>query len=395
MSLSGGSTLPPRAPRPSFRAGPRPNVLHDLAPADLSPTAPNPPSMPGPSSNGSGSGSGSGSPHALAPLPSAGLHQAPPADPIIAAAAASNPDLDTDDGSDSDSDSVHLPACLIPAPPVSVLLFRQPLPTSEGTDPYHDAFGNFCLPSYPTSALESGSSTPLPPPVNPNLLQGPSDRTGAERLRHALELSKGGQRRGRWIADEPTLTTHHLSPKDSREIALARKVTHATLSRPGQHEKEKPAVEAAANAALEVDDQVEWSVTSMPILETGLVHLSQLSRRLINGAEVALPPGSEAGQAQALAKLRYRGVVMTSQRAVEAYVQAAEKAADQLVEEAIARGAKTSTYKSSLSLSAPARVFHLRPHQQEPFGTGGCATYTFSLMQRCSAYILHLLMLPS
>ena len=49
------------------------------------------------------------------------------------------------------------------ASPSTVLLLRTPVPPDQGTDPYHDAFGSFCLPSFPLSALDSGAATPIAP----------------------------------------------------------------------------------------------------------------------------------------------------------------------------------------------------------------------------------------
>lgn len=52
----------------------------------------------------------------------------------------------------------------LPQRPTTVLLLRTPVPPKEGTDPYHDVWGSFCLPSFPMSALDSGAATPIAAP---------------------------------------------------------------------------------------------------------------------------------------------------------------------------------------------------------------------------------------
>lgn len=63
--------------------------------------------------------------------------------------------------------------------PSTVLLLRTPVAPSRGTDPYHDAFGAFCLPSFPMSALDSGAATPvaLPPKTLPEALASATHST--------------------------------------------------------------------------------------------------------------------------------------------------------------------------------------------------------------------------
>lgn len=54
------------------------------------------------------------------------------------------------------------PHTYAPPPTISTaLLLRTPISPAEGTDAYHDAFGTFCLPSFPMSALDSGATTPV------------------------------------------------------------------------------------------------------------------------------------------------------------------------------------------------------------------------------------------
>lgn len=199
-----------------------------------------------------------------------------------------------------------------PPPPITVLLLRSPVSMSKGTDPYHDAFGSFCLPSFASSALESGASTPLPsfstaPKAS---LASTSDNAALDLIKSALAhqaaaaaasnktgdsseqppstalpLSTTGRRKGKFIQDQPRLMTHHLSyPTDS--------------------------------SGNEVE--LEYCVTSFPILAHNFVQQDAFVQRLLHGSPVE---GRESGVA-------YRGVIITSQRAVEAYISAGVKAQD-------------------------------------------------------------------
>lgn len=178
--------------------------------------------------------------------------------------------------------------------PTSVLMLRTPVPPSQGTDPYHDAFGSFCLPSFPLSALESGSSTPLPPAIGLTQLT-PNDRSGAEILKRALNASATGRRRGRWIGeDDPTLTTHHLA--DDPDAIL--------YGDPAEQEMLKR----------------EFCVTSVPILGHRVLNADVLADCMMNGSL------EEAG------RRAYRGAIFTSQRAVEAWAEASTKVAGSVKE---------------------------------------------------------------
>ncbi|CAO1638187.1 unnamed protein product [Sympodiomycopsis kandeliae] len=90
--------------------------------------------------------------------------------------------------------------------PSTILLLRTPIPPKEGTDPYHDVFGSFCLPSFPTSALDSGAATPIAPfanltmtgrseehPLHPGAASRPLSRSAsgssADRVRIAATLA--------------------------------------------------------------------------------------------------------------------------------------------------------------------------------------------------------------
>lgn len=166
--------------------------------------------------------------------------------------------------------------------PTAVLMLRTPVPPSTGSDPWHDQFGPYCLPSFPLSALESGSSTPLPPAFTPLHGQQP----GAEVLRNALQSSATGRRRGRWISDDDSLTTTHLAKPEA----------------PGGEER-------------------EWCVTSIPILGHRLIDTPALVARMKGG------PQDPASQHK-----NYRGVVVTSQRAVDAWAEAAQIVSAELSE---------------------------------------------------------------
>ncbi|CDU24986.1 related to HEM4-Uroporphyrinogen III synthase [Sporisorium scitamineum] len=200
-----------------------------------------------------------------------------------------------------------------PPPPITILLLRSPVSMSKGTDPYHDAFGSFCLPSFASSALESGASTPLPnlstsgkPSLSSTVEHGALDliktaltqqaAAGAAATKSstdhnsssastALPLSATGRRKGKFIHDQPRLMTHHLSyPADA-------------------HGEEV---------------EIEYCVTSFPILAHKFLNQDEFVDRLLYGSRNK--SNDTAGP--------YRGMIVTSQRAVEAYTSAGVKAQD-------------------------------------------------------------------
>ncbi|SJX64360.1 related to HEM4-Uroporphyrinogen III synthase [Sporisorium reilianum f. sp. reilianum] len=198
-----------------------------------------------------------------------------------------------------------------PPPPITILLLRSPVSMSKGTDPYHDAFGSFCLPSFASSALESGTSTPLPslstsgkPSLSSTAEHGALDliktaltqqaaaakssmdhTTTSSSASTVLPLSATGRRKGKFIHDQPRLMTHHLSyPADAH----------------GQ------------------EVELEYCVTSFPILAHKLVNQDQFIDRLLYGSRKQ--DNDTAGP--------YRGMIVTSQRAVEAYISAGVQAQD-------------------------------------------------------------------
>ncbi|TKY89043.1 hypothetical protein EX895_001574 [Sporisorium graminicola] len=205
-----------------------------------------------------------------------------------------------------------------PPPPITVLLLRSPVSMTKGTDPFHDAFGSFCLPSFASSALESGTSTPLPslstsgkPSLSSTSEHGAldlirtaltqqaavgaattttkssTDHSTSSSASTMLPLSATGRRKGKFIHDQPRLMTHHLSyPADAHGEEI----------------------------------EMEYCVTSFPILAHTFVNQDKFVDRLLHGYrkqpdDIGAP---------------YRGMIVTSQRAVEAYISAGVKAQDVL-----------------------------------------------------------------
>lgn len=192
-----------------------------------------------------------------------------------------------------------------PPPPITILLLRSPVSMTKGTDPYHDAFGSFCLPSFASSALESGTSTPLPSlslGTKPSLAstaehgaidliktaltqQAAANNNPAPADNAALPLSATGRRKGKFIHDQPRLMTHHLSyPPDANGDEI----------------------------------EIEYCVTSFPILAHKLVNQDIFVDRLLHGSRADKEEDRTA----------YRGMIVTSQRAVEAYISAGVTAQD-------------------------------------------------------------------
>lgn len=145
--------------------------------------------------------------------------------------------------------------------PVCVLMLRSPVPVSQGTDSYHDAFGAFCLPSFANSAIESGFSTPLTP-----LRNGADEQLTDSEIRAAIGKSLSMRQTRRFFGDDAWLMTHH-----------------------------KPNAER------------DFCVTSFPILGHKTLNVELLAekiRRIFSGEE------------------HYDGVIITSQRAVQAWTEA-------------------------------------------------------------------------
>ncbi|CEH13064.1 UROPORPHYRINOGEN III SYNTHASE [Ceraceosorus bombacis] len=227
------------------------------------------------------------------------------------------------------------------ARPTTVLLLRTPVPPSVGTDPYHDIFGPFCLPSFPFSALESGSSTPLPAaPLNPHSI---GKGEGVELLKNALQGSETGRRRGRWISDDDSLTTTHLEKVNVRAT------------------RNGTAAGAAADGEDEETLEREWCVCSIPVLGHSLIDTDGLTRRVDGDAQQSSQLGAHE---------KYRGVIVTSQRAVDAWAEAAKQVAQEMQQ---GKHAPTTTWNrvpffavgpataSALRQLAPSLPLPLRP----------------------------------
>ncbi|WFD22941.1 uroporphyrinogen-III synthase [Malassezia equina] len=158
------------------------------------------------------------------------------------------------------------------AGPITVLLLRQPVSMLEGTDAYHDAFGSFCLPSFAVSALDSGSSASGTPIAN-----------DLEPLRAAHSPSH-----------PPPSTPHNL--EDLSSSPMNNKGYLMTHHMANLHDDE----------SADADDR-EFCITSFPILSHGTRHVDILAQKIRN----ALQEGEV-----------YDGVVITSQRAVQAWQEA-------------------------------------------------------------------------
>jgi hypothetical protein len=105
-----------------------------------------------------------------------------------------------------------------------------------------------------------------------------------------------------------------------------------------------------ATTSAMMDDHVEYCVTSIPILSSRSVNLEGLVERMINGATVDLPQFPEdeeevTPRGKFKQQMKYRGVVITSQKAAEAWEQASMMAAQRLVQEASDRGESHSEYE--------------------------------------------------
>jgi hypothetical protein len=113
-----------------------------------------------------------------------------------------------------------------------------------------------------------------------------SDRSGADLLKSALSASATGRRRGRWIDDQATLTTHHLA-------------------------SDPDAITTDEGEDQEIPKR-EYCVTSIPILGHRVFNADELADRMLYGTK------EEGGL-----RREYRGAIVTSQRAVEAWAEAA------------------------------------------------------------------------
>ncbi|CAD6956417.1 unnamed protein product [Tilletia controversa] len=180
---------------------------------------------------------------------------------------------------------------------LSVVLFRSPVPSSQGTDPWHDAFGPFCLPSFPVSALESGTSTPLAPV--------------------ALTSSGLPSRKPRPPPSNPMLTTHHLhilthnnsnleddalSIADSADSQSSAPPSPTTTAAASSSSSSRSRASSAVPPRRPTIETTEFTVSSIPVLASVSCNQSPLVGAFLNR--------------------QWAGVVCTSQRAVQAWAEA-------------------------------------------------------------------------
>lgn len=118
--------------------------------------------------------------------------------------------------------------------PVSVLLLRQPVPVQQGTDPYHDAFGSFCLPSFELSALDTRSATPGTP--KSELTAYPFDDTQQQQQQQQQSNASDTNEKAAELSPNHHvyLMTHHMSSAEpeNREFCVISFpiLTHVTVS---------------------------------------------------------------------------------------------------------------------------------------------------------------------
>lgn len=128
-----------------------------------------------------------------------------------------------------------------------------------------------------------------------------NERSGADLLRNALNASKTGKRHGRWIDDDGTLTTHHLSSEPDDAVGTSAE----TVEEPPKR---------------------EFCVTSVTILGHRTTNVDILADKLLFGAE------EHNNERRA-----FRGAIATSQRAVEAWLEATLALSDQVRTGAVCR----------------------------------------------------------
>ncbi|KAE8221250.1 hypothetical protein CF319_g5354 [Tilletia indica] len=178
---------------------------------------------------------------------------------------------------------------VMPVKLLSVVLFRSPVPSSQGTDPWHDAFGPFCLPSFPVSALESGTSTPLAPV--------------------ALTSSGLPSRKPRPPSSNPMLTTHHLhlvthpssGNVDDDALSIADSVDSESSGPPSPGSSAPSRSRRGSALRRPTIETTEFTVTSIPVLASVTCNQSPLVGAFLNR--------------------QWAGVVCTSQRAVQAWAE--------------------------------------------------------------------------
>ncbi|KAK0544712.1 uroporphyrinogen-III synthase [Tilletia horrida] len=224
---------------------------------------------------------------------------------------------------------------------VSVVLFRTPVPTSQGTDPWHDAFGPFCLPSFPISALESGTSSPLPPV--------------------ALTASGLPSRKPRPTSYTSSLTTHHLhlvtptQPDDAAsstssvddDQSEASNSVRDSQQQSSSRTQRRPSSSSMTPLRRPTIETTEFAVTSIPILASLSCNQSPLVGAILNR--------------------QWAGVVCTSQRAVQAWAEALSS----IVHEAVHEYERSQRKPEYIELPGTTTAWN-----RVPFFTVGPATST-------------------
>ena len=157
--------------------------------------------------------------------------------------------------------------------PVSVLLLRQPVSVQQGTDPYHDAFGPFCLPSFELSALDTRSSTPGSPRSEPQQQSAWGD---------ICYRTASGNEKGLDNSAKEELNSARTGPESTSKHDYL--MTHHMYSTES--------------------NQREFCITSFPILTHQTVHINELEGIIHRVHERSTS---------------FDGIVLPSQRAAQAY----------------------------------------------------------------------------
>ena len=157
--------------------------------------------------------------------------------------------------------------------PVSVLLLRHPVSVQQGTDPYHDAFGPFCLPSFELSALDTRSSTPGSPRSEPQQQSAWGD---------ICYRTASGNEKGLDNSAKEELNSARTGPESTSKHDYL--MTHHMYSTES--------------------NQREFCITSFPILTHQTVHINELEGIIHRVHERSTS---------------FDGIVLPSQRAAQAY----------------------------------------------------------------------------
>ncbi|CAO1616301.1 unnamed protein product [Parajaminaea phylloscopi] len=231
--------------------------------------------------------------------------------------------------------------------PSTVLLLRTPVGPNRGTDPYHDAFGAFCLPSFPVSALDSGAATPIALPHKnlPNISAHAAahhhhhhhhHKEGAsapprpeELLLHALQQQqqKSQQREDaaseehsrdrrhsphrNYTRQKPTYSAPDGAPASASDADVATRGGTSSSPILTTHHIATQNLTSGQASSLGLDGptescsiQREWCVTSVPVIGSQATHEDELEQLLVEG--------------------QWSAVVATSNRAWDVWKKAAQ-----------------------------------------------------------------------